>query len=55
MKNGPEKKYFEIPRPPLKLLLPSAKNLPRMAELAWQVSRYSEGARGIFTIICQKW
>jgi hypothetical protein len=32
--------YFEILRAPSELLLPSAKNLPRMAELAWQVSRY---------------
>ena len=36
------KRYFEIPRAPSELLLPSAvqKSLPRKAELAWQVSRY---------------
>ena len=34
--------FFEIPLAPLQpeLLLPSAKNLPRGAELVWQVSRY---------------
>ena len=33
--------YFEILLAPSELLLPSAKkNLPRKAELAWQVSRY---------------
>ena len=32
--------YFEIHRAPSELLLPSAKNLPRKAELARQVSRY---------------
>ena len=35
--------YFEIHRAPSELLLPSAKkNLPRKAELAWQVSRLVE-------------
>ena len=34
--------YFEILRAPLELLLLSAKNLSRTAELAWQVSKYLE-------------
>ena len=32
--------HFEIELAPPELLLPSAKNWPRKAELAWQVSRY---------------
>ena len=38
VKSGLEFFYFEILLAPLELLLPSEKNLPRMAELAWQVS-----------------
>jgi hypothetical protein len=38
LKNDGEKFFdFEILRAPLELLLPSSKNLPRKAELAWQV------------------
>ena len=38
--------YFEILCAPSELLLPSAKYLPRKAELAWQVSRYLKGHVG---------
>ena len=40
MKSDLEFFYFEIILAPSELVLPSAKNLPRKAELAWQVSRY---------------
>ena len=39
VKSGLDFFYFEIHQAPSELLLPSAKNLPRKAELAWQVSR----------------
>ena len=32
--------YFKVECAPSELMLPSAKNLPRKAELAWQVRRY---------------
>ena len=40
VKSGVDFFYFEILLPPSELLLPSAKNLPTKAELAWKVSRY---------------
>jgi hypothetical protein len=39
VKSGLEFFYFEIDQALSELLLPSAKNLPKKAELAWQVSR----------------
>ena len=38
VKSGLEFFYFKILLAPSELLLPSAKNLPREAELAWPVS-----------------
>ena len=40
VKSGGLDLYFETHLAPSELLLPSAKNLPTKAELAWQVSRY---------------
>ena len=45
------KKYFKIPWWPSEVLLSSAKNLPRKAELAWQVSRYLWRPQWNFKII----
>ena len=42
MKSGLEFFYFEILCAPSELLLPSAKYLPRMAELAWGLKGLSE-------------
>ena len=45
--------YFEIHRAPSELLLPSAKNLPRKAELARHVCRYTVADYRPFTVRLQ--
>ena len=65
VKSGLEFFYFVIEWGLSELLLPSAKNRPRKAELAWQVSRYLwrgsfnfkiKNSEPLFTIILsQKW